>query len=566
MKKICLALFFFCFVFTGLFADGADKLFSAGLKVFRDAYFIRAFTGSFADDDSAAKIADGNTIYPYQGGSETGIFNPSRFLDSGLDAWLGFGYSGEQIGGYVNLLLYTPEQTSSYTAISDRLDVKSEIEGWVKVGPWFDAVSLRFTFGNLEQLGSIPQYADFDDLLQFRQGGMGAAIPINTINERFSRFNLTQGTKFPYGYEEAGSVTGLAEFSYINVSDLFTPAGDKTNPFGFLIDIETNYVTLSASVGGLFDQLLRPFGASWEGWWNRPNQDNIYDPNRSDDLLTDSTTNYGFRLESTQIADLVTVAVLYKYGELVRIKHDPQQNPVFNQFDMKRQNHEFALYFNLQPLPNLGISAGYSGLIENWSSKYIIKIDSMPSWIADEEVYKYWYAQYGKTEMPFYHGVDLKMFYSGIPKLGITFNNNVTFSTVNAYEPDGGKLYRPGWIYAQYLQDVTDRKEQYIGLNNVLCLKYNIGDSLTADLQLANQLGIFSLLWTGGSAVSFANNLGLYAGIIYRIWEKEIFKASVQCGFALAMRSYQYQNAYTGKKYNAGYLDFGIPLGIKLEF
>ena len=568
MKKIILALILFCFVLAGIFAESEDKLFLAGFSVYRDMYYIRAFTGAFADDNDTAKKQDGN-LYPYQGGPQTGIFQPSWFQDSALDTWIGVNYEGDSFGGYLKLMLYTPRLTSSYQPITDKIDVKSEWQGWARIGPWFDAVSLRFTFGNTEQVGQIPQYANHDDILQFRQGGMGVVVPINIIKDRFDRANLPQATRFPYGYEEQEAITGFAEFAYTGISDLFLPAGGKTNPFGgFLIEIETDPVTLAASVGGLFEQYLRPFSSSWESLWDRKDQLGEYRPDGSDDLLEDSYTNFGFRLESARIADLVSIAAIYKYGSMVRFKENSFKNPEINEIDLKRQNHEFGLYFNIRPVPEFGISAGYSGQTGKWTNKAenVLNITSMTMDVRDDELFKYWYAQYHKTELPFYNGIDLKVFYSGISNLGITFNNNVTFSAVKAYDSGGSDLFRSAWIYQGYLKDVRDSEERYFGLNSVLCLKYDMSDSLTADLQIANQLGIFTLAWPGGSASAITDNLGVYAGVIYRMWENEKFKAGVQCGLALALRSFQYQNVTDGKKYNAGYLDFGIPLGIKLEF
>jgi len=556
VKKLFAALvllFGFClFPSPCLFAqdNAQDKMLTFGVDMVRDAYFIRDFTGSYASADMAEKIATGD-IYPYQGGPEKRVFNASAF-DAGLEIWLGFRFSSDHFGVYGKLM-------SNFASLW-----VSDFDAWLKLGPWFgDALSLRLVAGNQEQIGGIPHYNNLDDFLKFKKDGLGVVVPINTRTKTLISGNNNQETEFPYGYGQFGVKTGYADYTQSNISNLFSPAGKDTEPSGFLIELGAGPVNVAASVGNLYESLARPFVSPWESVWDKIAQ-NLYQNNRPDDLVGDSTVNMGFRVESARIAGLVTVSALYKYAELSKIKLEASVRKDI--LDAKRQNHEYGLYFNIEPLPTLGITAGYSGLYELWTnSKPNPQIKDVSQWERDI----FWLAEYRKAEVPLYHGIDLRFFFS-IAKLGsITFNNNITFAKVQGYDiPADGpdQLFRTGWTYQEFLRGDSAFTEQFLGVNNVLGVKYEATETLTVDLQVANQLGIFTLTWPGNSASTIANCLGLYAGADFRFLEIKGVRASVRGGFALALHSNTYQSPRDMKKFSAGYYDIAIPLGIKVEY
>ena len=312
MKNFLLISVFLVFSSYGLFAD---SLFSFGTNAVRDVFSIRYFTGDFNVDDDTIKLI--GSPYPYQGDPEIRFFYPSMFVTTSMEAWIRFRYETEKFGTHVRLSAY------STNSIDLRL---SEWQGWIRLGPWFnESVNLRLLAGNLSQRGKIPQYENFSEFLKFRKENMGVMIPINNITDRLELADNLQETLFPYGYGKQGMVTGYADFiqsdsnnMFTIVRNLFYPEGDVVDPSGFLIDIETDPVTLSFSVGGMHERLARPFSIPWEFAWNT-RITGQYD-SRADNLMEDSYFRIGFRAESARIMDMLTLAAVCKYTELEKPK------------------------------------------------------------------------------------------------------------------------------------------------------------------------------------------------------------------------------------------------------
>ena len=135
------------------------------------------------------------------------------------------------------------------------------------------------------------------------------------------------------------------------------------------------------------------------------------------------------------------------------------------------------------------------------------------------------------------------------------------------------KHYSKTWVYRSWLNQnsfsvpvIEQRSESYLGLYNALGVKYAVTDSLTADLQAANQLGIFSLDWEEEAVQSVTDYFGLYAGVTYTVFETEKIRASLRGGVAAKLSSFSYQDPTTKDIHKAGILDFGIPIGVKVEF
>ena len=559
MKKlIAIALLFA----AAPFLVNANDLFSVSVEAVRDVFFMRSFSGEFASDKPRA---DGN-LYPYQGGSTVKWFQSSAF-DNGLEANLNFRYTGERFGGLLGL------QAAEINRID--LDMKmyymgfSDWEAWASLGPWFDTLSLRILAGNQSQRGAIPQYQNFSDFLKFKNDTTGILLPFRTMTPRVDKGDNLLESNFPYGYGTQALPTGYAGFSTADISDLFIPAGTGTRISGFLFDIKTAPLTLTASVGGFFEGLARPFVSPWYSVYHST-VTGQYDAEK-DNLMRDASTKFGIRLESAEIAGAITVAASYKYAELIKIKMDkPREKdstePERDTINLKADNHAFGLYANVYLFPVLGLTIGYSGLYQRWNNEFRTKVMNIASGKeGDKDREDFWRAAYNKAAIPFYNGIDLRMVYTGFPDILLTSNSNLSFSHVQGYSNTAGE-YREAWIYENKIRGYSDRAEKYTGLNNVLGLSFMAGGNMVLDLQLANQLGIFKLVWDGGEAHSISNLFAVYSGMQYRIIEKAGLSAVIQCGIALNVHSYSYQNPDNKKVYKAGYTDFGIPLSLKVEY
>jgi hypothetical protein len=243
--------------------------------------------------------------------------------------------------------------------------------------------------------------------------------------------------------------------------------------------------------------------------------------------------------------------------------------------DEKIHNHAFGLYANWTPLEGFGISAGYSGLLQSWENPKNTTTNPPPYAMDDHRL-----SLYEKVVFPFYSGVDLRLNYTGVDKLSITFNNNVSFASVaGTAQADeiAKKQYSYGWAYRSSINEagsLVDGSEDYLGLYNALGVKYTVSEALAVDVQAANQLGIFT--YNGkGNGVSLTtkattNYLGGYGGVTYTIVRPNGVKGSIRCGVAVKWSSYSYQDPTVGTLekpvYEAGYVDFGIPVGLKIEF
>ncbi|MCL2043141.1 MAG: hypothetical protein FWG89_03280 [Treponema sp.] len=564
-----------------------NKLFSFGVDTVSDVFSIRSFNGSFNDDDEEGKGETGNPLipphnpFPYQGGAETRLFQPPAY-GNGLDIWVKFNFETEKFGTLLKLSAYG-------TGINDIH--LSEWNGWFTLGPWFDDnISLRILAGNIGPYGSIPAYHVSDSPLLYKKNSMGVVIPSGTMTSRYHARNVVYitETNFPYGYWRPGVPTGYAEFNTVDTLNVFSPAGNiidqsreilEQYPAGILFDINTKPVTFTLAMGNLVEMMGRPFASALESYWSF-NQTGRYDPH-GDNLLLDRNLSVVFRAESARIMDLFMVSAVYKYREMGMTKKSGPAGTFFHAIDTKGQTHEFGIFFNVDELPffpALGVTLGYSGLYEVWNTSVLndLRSANFPGNAAEKELL--WWAQWKKAELPFYNGIDLRLHYNGIENLGISFNNNVTFASVNGFnenlvthsnDPDfrTGDLYRPAWIYEYWLVDNDNLSERYFGLNNVLGASYQVNETLIVDLQIANQLGLFTLK-QGKTTVATAiiNRFEIYGGAGLHFAYGKHFNAKLTGGLLFALNTFSYEEPEFRARSNAGYVDFAIPLGIHVSY
>jgi hypothetical protein len=318
----------------------------------------------------------------------------------------------------------------------------------------------------------------------------------------------------------------------------------------------------------LYESLSRPFKAPWKTGSGTvlSDWDDAYDP------ALDTTFNFGFRAEGTKILDMITIAAVYKYAYSALKKTEAiDPNDII---DEKVGNHAFGLYVNLTPIPGLGISVGYSGLIKTWENEKYKDTVIDVGVIGDDH---YLSQGYRETLFPYYSGIDLRAVYSGFQNMSITFNNNVSFARMKGTK-NRDEIFAHGWAYSGMLNEpapvtpgvpnrVPFRSEDYLGLYNALGANYKINDTLAVDLQLANRLAVFSLQWEGDPLSSVTNSFGVYAGATYPVYQKDKFHAGIRGGLDLKLNTYSYQDDSALRSvHHAGYLDFGIPIAVKVVF
>ena len=544
MKKLLIL-----FVITVCICGNAvsDGPFTVTVDTAMDAFYIRSFT----NDYSTKKPFVAGSPYTYQGEGDITGFQSSVF-DDGLNGRVNFSYSGKKLGGLMEMRVNTD---------SGVLD-NWYWEGWLRLGE-----RVKVLAGNQGQRGQVGYFQNFDDFLPTKIDYFGVLYPAYQWTPRFNlENNFDTIESFPWGIPMNEMTKGFAVFTSTDTNDLFTTAGSSNRlPLNILFDVNFAPVTISASLGGLFSSVSRPFKLPWiVGQKGRANDyDDIYDP------VLKNAANFGFRIEGAKIADTVNLAAVYKYADTLLYK--PTAENEYNVVGEKTGNHAFGLYVNVTPFTGLGISAGYSGLLQTWKNSKDSDVDPFEIGVVDAELH--YLSRYKDVAFPFYNGIDLRFSYTGIEKLSVTLNNNVSFGAVKGSDTTGNKNYTNTWVYigelngsASTVPGIKDRSESYLGLYNALGIKYAITDDLLADFQIANQHGIFTLNWEKEPVKSVTNYLGLYTGVNFTVIESEKICASIRGGVAIKLSSYSYQNAVTAETHKAGIFDFGIPLGIKVEF
>jgi hypothetical protein len=567
MRKI---IFFACLCVTlNAHADGS---FSVGLDSAFDAVYLRSYFGDFGSKEAA--VATSDRVYPYQNSGEFRVFDTTCF-DDPVNARVNFRASNEWLGGLLQLRGSADESFSSAW----------DWNAWINL---FNK-HLKFSTGNTAQNGSINAYSNFDDFLETRISSMGVLIPLWQKTPMSTSGNLIENTEFPYGYDTPNTTKGYAAFGSSNTLDMFVPAGNAEvdhqttrQAVGLLTELVFEPVTLSASLAGLFESLRQPFKSAWITTESGGGRLGLYDADY--EPYTTTGMNFGVRAEGKKLFDMLNVSAVYKYSAntmtkafavpvptTVDVSGDTNADFTLYSRDPERlidesiANQTFGLYASMQPLSAFGFTLGYTGLLQSY-------LNAEPStMLPDAYVDSKWLSEYDEGIYPFYHSIDLRAAYTGLDKLTVTLNNNVSFASLNGVSASDNSQkirYANGWAYENQLNETNgeNRREDYLGVNTALSLRCHLSENFIAHFEAANQVGVFTLNWEkSGALVSITDSMGLYAGITY-ILDIGGLKGTVRGGLSLKLCGYSDQEPEHGDVHEAGYLDFGIPLGLRIEY
>jgi len=139
-------------------------------------------------------------------------------------------------------------------------------------------------------------------------------------------------------------------------------------------------------------------------------------------------------------------------------------------------------YVGLNIVENLGLSIGYTAnFTKNETGQELDK----DKWVAYE------------TENPIWSGVDIKVSFNGIDKLGISFNNNISFASATGIPT---KKREPGYTRVNGLDgssmiiaDKTSLTQNWFAYNAVLGVSYSLTDNLSVSLSFLNLLGVYTV-------------------------------------------------------------------------
>jgi hypothetical protein len=264
-----------------------------------------------------------------------------------------------------------------------------------------------------------------------------------------------------YGINAYAAGSGFKDLDNNNLQRTFTfaPVTSTTTP-----PVTTNYFTnannpyFSAAVK--FD----PFTVQIAG-------DLGYNNEIGSDALSQTRLNGAFRVSGEKVADLVTFDVIYKFhgGDADTFDGTGSTQPDGSGVS----SHSFGVYANLFVVNGLDIGLGYSGLFRSYEDADMGTLGTFT------------------RSGPFYSGIDLRFAYTGIDKLTITFNNNVSFAGVE--DDDDIKTAVSGVDGMPLTTTIPtafkSAKDSWFALYNALGVNYKLSDKLTASIQFANRLG-----------------------------------------------------------------------------
>jgi len=245
--------------------------------------------------------------------------------------------------------------------------------------------------------------------------------------------------------------------------------------------------------------------------------------------------NAAFIFSGDKIADLFSFDVFYAFnGADTDTLHR----------DTGVWGHRFGVYAGLTLNENLGISIGYTG---------DVKANEVKSDADDKAI---------PVINPFYSGIDLHLNVA-LDKLGITFNNNISFAGVNGIEDNGKDKYVYGINGSMLGKDVS---ESWFAYSGGVLVSYNFSDDFAIAFQVADKIGAYTYKDASGSTTSTitgtVNELRIALSGEYTI---SFAKFGVGLNFGLSSFSYKTAASDTSTDSNNA-VSFGIPLYFKVSF
>jgi hypothetical protein len=466
------------------------------------AFFQKTDTGDFAIPAYERDAADFH-VYEYQGSDASGAFNLSKELFDTSDLRLDFVYNTDTWGGRLRLA-GDDKTTGSSTALSWS-DFINRYYAWVKIP--ISAAYLKLWTGNDDYYGGVQQFLNFDDFLVVRNDGFGPAL----VSFDTARHTLSA----------AGS----------DVTNLRTTADNRV-------------VNVFALETGFKDLAKLTFAAN--SLWSEVNT-----------LVTTGMPsfatigqNFAIRAEGTNLFNMLTIAGLYKYNK-TDVDYGTKTNDGTD-IDWERDygtkgisHHAFGLYATLTPpVQGLAFTLGYTGYLkqhEDWGDV--------------------------SYQFPFIHAVDLWGAWTGLPGLKVTLANNLTLSLAegdddpNTWNWGFYTTETAAWVGHEDVQIANRASEGLFSLYNALGADYALRETLTLTLQVSNRYSQIYSRYNGDTR--YIDTLNQSAGYLGALWQ---IAPAVSLRGGAVVKWEQYTSSAIAGTADAGYLTWGLPVGLKVSF
>jgi hypothetical protein len=257
-----------------------------------------------------------------------------------------------------------------------------------------------------------------------------------------------------------------------------------------------------------------------------------------------SRGNAAIRVSGVNIADLLTFDVLYKVSgadpNTDKNKPEPPKQGAGPQPDGKGQwDNDLGIYANIKipGVDGLGLGLGYSGYFHVSEDRKA----------GDDTV---------KISNPLFSGIDLRVKFTGIDKLTVTLNNQISFAGAKG---EDSETKENNGVAGKGLGD--KEKDSFFGLYNGLLVAYKFTDTFTGRAEVANRLGSYTytndsketkygydfLQFELGGAFGLTSHVGFEAGLALQIANNTLKRPDVD-------------------EKSKGTFTFGIPLRMHIVF
>ncbi|MDR1278296.1 MAG: hypothetical protein LBK02_06065 [Treponema sp.] len=468
--------------------------FNVSASIYSDAVGVTSYTGDYADKEKNVYQGDADIVVFPLGSS---IFDTDTVDD---DINVNFSYEHEDgvYGGRIQLI----GPTNGLRKGPVRL-------GWV--GAWLKPFDfLTIYVGNEFKRGMMSRYryANFNDFVPSMEKDFGAIY-----FDKPSAGNISTGLPLDAGFA------------------IYRP-----NPFvgGVIFTLEFDKVTIDLGSQNVSTTISPPFFNTTSSSQSGGSTEWDY---------RDNSFGFKARADVRGIAGLINLEAVAHYNGTARKWNDPAEaakDGIASVSDNLDNTVMFGLYGNMQVLPRLGITLGYSGQTRFISAETYAQSTGLTTT--------------AKTVYPFWHGVNLNTYFNGIKNTRITFNNNLSFANIS---DDSDAATTIHGIYTDTL--TTGVKNNWLAVFNGVDVKYLLHEKLTLDAAVANKIGIATVENSSGTVNHTYDSLSVYAGVIFEVTER----AKIEAGLTFNNTSYS-NDAASSAKY--GVLRFGVPLRFTIQY
>ena len=198
----------------------------------------------------------------------------------------------------------------------------------------------------------------------------------------------------------------------------------------------------------------------------------------------------GIRISGERVGGLVNFDVMYSLrGGDPTTEHtwDEEWNPNgdFQPDGLGQMTHVIGAYFSLpNAIPDFGVSLGYTGMFRTYED-FVFGLHNHNN----EDLYRTI-----ETKSPFFSGIDLRMRYTGIQDLRLTFNNNISFASVAepTYNANGYDIVRRVGLDGSSNGIPRYHSQEWLAIYNSLAARLLISGRLQFFLEVVSKLGIIT--------------------------------------------------------------------------